>query len=347
MAGMRIKDIAAEAGVSPATVSRVLNNRPGSMTEATRARVLKVIERTGYRPSNAARSLRAGRTGTIGVVLADIRNPFSSAMLEALSTQAAERDLSLMTAIAGNDPQREAEALRRLSAAGVDGLIVNTCGGAAETLPALPRQPSTVLLDRDVAGSGLPLVTSNNADLVRGLVIELERSGCTRLFMLNEEDDTSAIRRARASAFLAELGRRGLAGEVVALSSDADRAAEQVRALAVGNAAEDADGTRPTGFLAVNGLVFLRLIEAIGTAGLSIPEDARLATFDEYAWNRVLFGGITTAVQDTARIARTALRLLDGIRSEHPDDASGSAALPAARRIEIPGRIIARASTGR
>lgn len=83
MAQMRIKDIAVEAGVSPATVSRYLNNRPGQMTEETRARIAEVIERTGYRPRAAARNLRSSRTNLIGVILADIANPFSSAMLEA------------------------------------------------------------------------------------------------------------------------------------------------------------------------------------------------------------------------------------------------------------------------
>ena len=106
MAHMRIKDIAAEAGVSPATVSRYLNNRPGQMTEETRARIAEVIERTGYRPRAAARNLRSSRTNLIGVILADIANPFSSAMLEGLSASAAARGCSLMTAISGNDPAK-------------------------------------------------------------------------------------------------------------------------------------------------------------------------------------------------------------------------------------------------
>lgn len=94
MAQMRIKDIAVEAGVSPATVSRYLNNRPGQMTEETRARIAAVIERTGYRPRAAARNLRSSRTNLIGVILADIANPFSSAMLEGLSASAAARLLA-------------------------------------------------------------------------------------------------------------------------------------------------------------------------------------------------------------------------------------------------------------
>ncbi len=120
------------------------------MTEETRARIAGVIERTGYRPRAAVRNLRSSRTNLIGV-LADIANPFSSAMLEGLSASAAARGCSLMTAISGNDSAKEAESLTRLIDAGVDGLVVNTCGGNDEAIAAAAGRLPVVLLDRDVA----------------------------------------------------------------------------------------------------------------------------------------------------------------------------------------------------
>ena len=190
MAQMRIKDIAAEAGVSPATVSRYLNNRPGQMTEETRARIAAVIERTGYRPRAAARNLRSSRTNLIGVILADIANPFSSAMLEGLSASAAARGCSLMTAISGNDSAKEAESLTRLIDAGVDGLVVNTCGDNDEAIAAAAGRLPVVLLDRDVADGGVDLVTSNNRELVAGLVDELAAAGSERLCLLTGQATT-------------------------------------------------------------------------------------------------------------------------------------------------------------
>ena len=218
MAQMRIKDIAAEAGVSPATVSRYLNNRPGQMTEETRARIAAVIERTGYRPRAAARNLRSSRTNLIGVILADIANPFSSAMLEGLSASAAARGCSLMTAISGNDSAKEAESLTRLIDASVDGLVVNTCGGNDEAIAAAAGRLPVVLLDRDVADGGVDLVTSNNRELVAGLVAALAAAGSERLCLLTEASDDSPVRRERAKAFTDELSHRGLAGEVVTLA---------------------------------------------------------------------------------------------------------------------------------
>ena len=210
---MRITDIAAEAGVSPATVSRYLNNRPGQMTEETRARIAAVIERTGYRPCAAARNLRSSRTNLIGVILADIANPFSSAMLEGLSASAAARGCSLMTAISGNNPAKEAESLTRLIDAGVDGLVVNTCGGNDKAIAAAAGRLPVVLLDRDVADGGIDLVTSNNRELVAGLVdalapLAVSACACSPRQAMTAPCVVSALRRLRR-ALAPRPGRRG------------------------------------------------------------------------------------------------------------------------------------------
>ena len=357
MPRMRLADIAAQAGVSPATVSKYLNGHYREMSEATRARIAEVVERTGYRPNSTARNLRLDRSHTLGVVLADIRNPYSSAMLEELSAQAADAGYALTCAISGNDPAKEASALERLMEAGVDGFIVNTCGDNDERLAEINRRAPVVLLDRDIdpagakaghtmpgssapnatgAAQSLDLVTSNNAELVSSLVCEVAGSGtatCARIHLLTEQDPNSSIRRERALTFMRELASCGLAGSTLALSDDPTAAARQLSELAV--------TSEPLGLIAINGLVFQQLVEAIAISGLSVPEQLRIATFDEYPWNRVLFGGVTTAAQDTSGIAAAILELLIGriVGSEK----SGNALVP--QRLEIPGRVIARAST--
>lgn len=340
MAHMRIKDIAEQAGVSPATVSRYLNNRPGQMTEQTRARIAEVIERTGYRPRAAARNLRSTRTNLIGVILADIANPYSSAMLEGLSAAAARRGCSLMTAISANDPAQELDALNRLVDAGVDGIALNTCGGNDEAIAEVAARVPLVLLDRDIESGGIDLVTSNNRSLVAGLVDELVESGCEGLCLLTEASDMSPVRRERAEAFMSEITARGIAGEVVALPDGGEQGRGNLDTALVENAG------RKLGLIAVNGLVFLRLTEALAQLGPSLPGALRIATFDDYPWNHVLFGGVTTAAQDTEAIAE---RLM-GRLSERIDVAT-SAVGESARldnvRIEVPGTVVRRASTAR
>ncbi len=357
MARVRIKDIAQEAGVSPATVSRYLNNTPGAMTEETRARIAEVVERTGYRPLAAARSLRTDRSNLLGIVVADIVNPYSSAMIEALSAEAAKVGYTLMTAVSSNDSAVEASAIERLCAAGADALVVNTCGGNERLLAETNARVPVVLLDRDCRGAELDLVTSNNRELMDALVDEVCGCGCGRLVLFTEQDRTSSVRREREERFCERAAERGVAAEVIELSADRNKAALQVKeAVAAGDGA-GADGEssgagagdEAVGLISVNGLVFFRLIEAFQDAQLhgQWGEACRMgdrrsaplfsATFDDYAWNRMFMGGVTTAAQDVGAIASAVMGRVIG-RIED----SGAPA----ERTQIPGRIVRRASTG-
>lgn len=359
MARMRMRDIAQEAGVSPATVSRYLNGHYQAMSAETRERIAAVIERTGYRPSAAARSLRTDRSQMIGVVMADMRNPYSAAMVDELDAQAAGLGYSLAVAMSGNDPAREEAAIRRLIDGGVDGLVVNSCETDGAALAWLGSRAPAVLLDRDVAGSGLDLVTSNNGQLTGRLLDELAAGGCSRAYLLTEGGATSSVRAERARAFESGLAARGLVGEVVALVGDDGRDLARLGAMlgSSGNNAQVAEAAAagpgasvrapaaPVGLVAVNGLVFLRLVECLQILSTRVPDEALVASFDDYAWNRVLFGGVTTAVQDTATIAAKTLEwLLDAINAPQ---VTGTASSPATRgrHAEVEGHVIRRAST--
>lgn len=358
MARMRIKDIAEAAGVSPATVSRYLNNRPGQMTDQTRERIAKVIEETGYRPRAAARNLRSAQSSQIGVVLADISNPYSSAMLEALSDEAGQRGYSLTCSISGNDPAKERAALERLVQTDVDGIVVNTCGGTDDAIAAAAGNVPLVLLDRDVCSDGYDLVTSDNARLMDDLLGELlchERRP-KRCVLFTEKDATSPVRRAREEAFARELAERGMPSSVVVLPDSDDEAGRVLEALLAGSEGAGAVGTGRSGtdcekpyageigLVCVNGLVLLRLVEALARLTPALPDGVGVATFDDYSWNRVLFGGITSAAQDTSAIARAVVeRLLERIDASL-NRMGGDAGLDPVR-IEVPGHVIVRAST--
>lgn len=364
MARVRIRDIAEQAGVSPATVSRYLNNKPGQMTEQTRERIAAVIERTGYRPRAAARSLRLDNTHLLGVILADGGNPYTSAMLEELSGRAAARGYSLMTSLSSNDAAREQMALSRLVEAGVEGLIVNTCGACDDAIERTARRVPVVLLDRDTSSGELDLVTSNNAVLMRELMNEVAKAGCTHVALVTECGGESSIRRARIEAFERVAHSLQKQGTVIELPQDVGAAAQTLKRCLGSSAgcpaggvsactgAAEKGGTAPVwGVIAINGLVFLRLAEALGAQGVTggsgfFQGPLVLATFDDYPWNHVIYGGVTTAAQDTAAIASAVLEnMIERIE--------GSAAQPldrakmAARRIEVPGKIIPRASTMR
>lgn len=165
-------------------------------------------------------------------------------------------------------------------------------------------------------------------------------AGSERLCLLTEASDDSPVRRERAEAFADELSRRGLAGEVVTL---ADGGATGVGRL--DEAIREYAGKK-LGLIAVNGLVFLRLTEALAQLGPSLPAGLRIATFDDYPWHHVLFGGVTTAAQDTLTIAERVVERLSE-RIDVVTTTVGDAAKLAPKRIEVPGRIEHRASTSR
>lgn len=335
MARTSIRDVAREAGVSPATVSRFLNGRWTSMSAETRERIAEVVERTGYRPSSVARSLRLETSHTLGVVMADVRNPYSGEVLQELCDQAESAGYTLMCSFSENDPTREAEAVERLVDARVDGLVVNTTGSNDELIAKTAARVPTCLLDRAISGPdgstcAVDLVTSDNARLVENLLDLLARRGARRAALLTEPVSTSATRRARADAFAEGLSRHGMGGSVEGLGEGGEGIEEVLVRLARGR------GEGPLAIVAVNGLVFLRLAEAIRGSGLAVGHDVALATFDDYAWNRVLFGGVTTVAQDTARVAGEVLvRVL--ARAKDPTRPTG--------RVEVPGTVIERAST--
>ena len=183
-------------------------------------------------------------------------------------------------------------------------------------------------------------MTSNNRELVAGLVDALTAAGSERLCLLTEASDDSPVRRKRAEAFTDELLHRGLAGEVVTLADGG--------ATGVGRLDETIRGYagKKLGLIAVNGLVFLRLTEALAQLGPSLPAGLKIATFDDYPWNHVLFGGVTTAAQDTLTIAERVVERLSE-RIDVVTTTVGEAAKLAPKRIEIPGHIEHRASTSR
>src|SRR5690554_4671502 len=120
---MSIVEIAKQAGVSPATVSRVFN-RPELVSAATRNRILETAQRHGYQPNSAAQSLRTQRSRMLGVMLPTFGNPVFAECLEGIAACAGERGFGIMPVTSDYHPQREQVAIERLIARGVDALVM-------------------------------------------------------------------------------------------------------------------------------------------------------------------------------------------------------------------------------
>ena len=176
-----IKDVAKRAGVSSATVSRVLADKPYTSSEVKR-RVLNAVEALGYRPNRTARSLRVRRSSVIGLILSDIQNPFFNAVVRAVEDTLYGHGYGVLLCNSDEDVQREQLYLDLFLDEQVSGVILTPTRGDAKAYEALlsAEIPFTVI-DRYVTALEVDTVVTNNAEAASDVVERLIRGGHERI----------------------------------------------------------------------------------------------------------------------------------------------------------------------
>jgi len=302
---IRIRDVAKRAGVSTATVSHVLNGtRP--TTEATRARVLAVARELGYHPSAVARGLRTKSTGTLGVVLSDIRNPFFTALVRGIEDVAQANGLNLIVCNSDEDEKKAETYLRLLLAKRVEGLVFTPTGRANALLePFLAMGIPVILIDRIAPGLTLPFVGVDNVQGAREAVAHLLEDGHRRIGVVAGLSTVSTSTDRLEGYRLALADRR--------LAADSALIREGHSSVQGG---EEAAGTllalpqRPTALFTTNNLMTLGALKACARLGLRCPDDVALCGFDDHEWAELFSPPLTVVRQPTYEIGTTAARLL-------------------------------------
>src|SRR3954452_15247983 len=177
---MSIRDVAAQAGVSPATVSRVFT-RPDSVAADTRRRVIAVADELGYSPNPVARSLARGRTGNLGIVVPDIANSFSAVITKAVQ-QEARRDGYTLFVAGSEEVAQDEERWARALAAQVDGLLLASPQMSDEALIALAEVPPVVVTNRML--DEIPAVLTDAYEATMHAVEHLHALGHRRVVYL-------------------------------------------------------------------------------------------------------------------------------------------------------------------
>ncbi|HEX6682215.1 MAG TPA: LacI family DNA-binding transcriptional regulator [Candidatus Limnocylindrales bacterium] len=169
MSGVTIHQVAAEAGVSPSTVSNVLNGRSGRMLPQTRERIEQAIERLGYRPNRAARQLRTGRIQVIGLVVPSVANPFWGTFARHLEGAALAEGYHVLLCNSERDPQRERRYLEELWADGIRGVVLcSSLPSLAHVLPLVDRGLGMVAFDRTAQAGDPESLVNISVDNVVG-----------------------------------------------------------------------------------------------------------------------------------------------------------------------------------
>ncbi len=286
-----IKEIAAVAGVSIATVSRYLSGK--TIRPAYRARVMEALSGLDYRPNLGARRLRSGDAGLIGLVVPDIGNPFFVALIRAMETMAWQEGLRLVICNSDEDPCREAQLLSMLEDERVTGIVIAPAVGSTAPNTAIP----TVLVDRGFNGAGHDVVVLDNAGAAASIVEALRADGRCRLLGLFGEWGLTA--RERRCGFADRVARHGMTMSTIAVPYDPVARRELVR--------EAVRTTTPDAIVCGDSLILL-------DAAIAVGEDSfraiRLAGFDSAEWLRLIPTEPIIVIQPVEEIAHAALALL-------------------------------------
>jgi LacI family transcriptional regulator len=302
-----MRDVAALAGVSLKTVSRVVNRESGVSAPLER-RVREAVELLGYRPNVTASSLRRAdqKTQTIGLLLEDVANPFSSALYRAIEDVAVPRGTLVLAASADEDPARERELLLAFVSRRVDGLIVIPVASDQSMMLRERRLGRPlVFIDRVGAVGDADTVTADNRGGVRVAVRHLVAHGHRRIAFLG---DASWIWTAaeRHLGYLEAIGACGISLDPSLVFFDirsSDAATEVVRGLL---ARDDA----PTAIFTAQNLITIGAIRALQQ--LSRQHEVALVGFDDVVLADLVHPPVTVVAQDPAALGRTAAELLFG-----------------------------------
>ncbi len=334
---MTIEEVAALAGVSIATVSRVLTNRVAVRPE-TRRRVLDAVEQLGYVPSGPARALAGGRTGMLGLLMTDLTQPFYTELANAIESEAQARGFTLILANGAGDSGREAGYLDLLAQRRVDGILVASRGVTTRHIDWLRHAPvEVVLVTCEAPGVPLPAIVAasrSGAALAADHVLAL---GHRRIAEI-AGPEVSASAPERHAGIVDALERAGVAAaELAVVSCDGD--------VAGGRAAAEALlglSPRPTAILCYNDLVAVGALHAIAAAGLSVPRDISVVGFDDIPVASMVSPALTTVAQAVGEMARWSVeRIAAQIAANH-----GAGAVEPQGAVHMPCRLVVRDSTG-
>jgi LacI family repressor for deo operon, udp, cdd, tsx, nupC, and nupG len=301
-----LRDVAAHAGVSSRTVSNVVNNY-SHVSPTMRAKVQASLDELDYRPNLLARSLRAGRSGIITLLVPDLTIPYFGDLAHEVVERASELGYTVMVDETGGRPERERALLDTAARSSwVDGVLLSSLGLSAKDLAGLGRGMSVVLLGERTARSALDHVGIDNVAAARSATTHLLEGGRTRVAALGgsatRKDATTHLRLKGFRAALAAAGRpAGQHGP----TPDYHRAsaAPAVRILLEQDEPPDA-------LLCFSDELAAGALRTLHELGLRVPDDVAVVGFDDADGSRFLTPSLTSVRQDRAEIARAALDLL-------------------------------------
>lgn len=300
---MSIQKIAKLAGVSVATVSRVLNNSD-TVKDKNRDKVLEAIKASNYQPNLLARQLRTARSSMVLVLVSDISNPFCAEIVKGIEEQAEQNGYRILLCNSGSDINRSRSSLQLLAGKMVDGVITMDAFTTLTELTQLIGNMPWVQCAEYADAGDISCVGIDDVHASRQLVAHLVASGRKRIALINH-DLSYKYAQLRQQGYQQELEQRGLSWQAVSYASELSFNAGK-RAM---EALLSAD-TQPDAVFAVSDTLAAGAMAAIQAAGHQVPQDMAVAGFDGSELAEMISPPLTTIAQPSRDIGRTAFSLL-------------------------------------
>jgi LacI family kdg operon repressor len=327
-----IRDVASAAKTGKTSVSRYLNGEQHLLSDSLKERIGRAISLLDYQPSQMARSLKSGQTRLIGLILADITNPYSVDVMRGVEAACRQEGLTLLVCNTNNELDQEKHYLQLLSSYRVDGIVVNAVGMREAAISTLQQANlPMVLIDRKVANFACDVIGLNNVEATQMMTDHLVQQGFEALLFVSEPA-TINTRFDRLRTFLQRMQQSpqltGEQGEI-----------ELNNAEGLDNLLRDFAARHPgkhKAVMCVNGTLTLQVARAMRRLGIVWGPDMGLSGFDELVWAELAGVGITTLKQPTYDMGVAALRQLVTRIQGNTEPV---------KDLEFSGELIARGST--
>lgn len=299
---MSIKDVAAKAGVSIATVSHVLNDTRGTRP-ATRDRVMDAIRDLGYAQNQAARNLARGRSSLLGLIISDIRNPFFPDVTSAFQNQALAHNMDAVVLNTNYDSQRTLNAVRRLAGLQVPGVAILTSQIDPLVAGLLPRSGvASVFLDLGRVDRNISNIVVDYAHGISQALGHLAKLGHKRIGYIGGPLELPSAQ-VRKRAFMESAVQAGL---------EPDRTIDSDFTVKGGYfaCAQMLNGCRPTAIVTGNDLTAIGVLHRAFDGGLRVPEDLSVVGFDDIVFSEYTQPALTTVAVPRTEIGKVAFEAL-------------------------------------
>jgi LacI family transcriptional regulator len=327
-----LRDVALRAGVSVGSVSAVINET-GTVSAEMILRVRKASDELGYAPDGVARSLKLGRTRTIGLVIPDISNPHFAGLAKAIEVESDRAGYALMLSNTTDDPDKEIRLLGLMRRQRADGLILVPCGvepGHTEAIRKAFPAPM-VIVDRLLRGLNCDSVVLDNVAASRMVLEYLIRAGHRRIGIVSGSP-TISISVDRLAGYREALAENGVAFDEELVECGEFQTAPAYRATI----ALLHKRPRPTAIFSTSCHTTIGVMKALADQGFQCPQDISVACIDDFDWSNAFSPQLTTAAQPVDEIGSKAAEILLGRLS------GGAAGDPV--HVVLPPRLVVRSS---